>query len=227
VCETNYCPSSPTSVSAPISGIAAMSAETQVAAASGSIANARNRPRRQRDDAPVASSSSTQLPSSAAVDGKDKSSAAQGDSTRRAKTRRKKSSKSNGKADASSSSQPGAASSSGRGREGADDKVRLKVVVRKLPSNLPEEVFWKSTLPWVKTAKHVKEITDAVRAAKKEAPASEEGAQPAGSDELVQPSFIDPKAVTVTADYMHFVSGKLQKKWVPSLLSTPLFCTNT
>jgi regulator of nonsense transcripts 3 len=26
---------------------------------------------------------------------------------------------------------------------------RLKVIVRRLPPNLPEEVFWQSVLPWV------------------------------------------------------------------------------
>jgi len=32
---------------------------------------------------------------------------------------------------------------------GQNNAVRLKTVVRKLPPNLPEDIFWQSVAPWV------------------------------------------------------------------------------
>ena len=32
---------------------------------------------------------------------------------------------------------------------GPNSAVRLKTVVRKLPPNLPEDIFWQSVAPWV------------------------------------------------------------------------------
>lgn len=32
---------------------------------------------------------------------------------------------------------------------GQNSAVRLKTVVRKLPPNLPEDIFWQSVAPWV------------------------------------------------------------------------------
>lgn len=88
-------------------------------------------------------------PASSAQGGQ--ASASNGDSTVNATLNTSKGSK---KAGAATSN---AAATSGRNakknkkkkkEEGAEARVKLKVVVRRLPPNLPEEIFWKSVEPW-------------------------------------------------------------------------------
>lgn len=46
------------------------------------------------------------------------------------------------------------------GKAPPPNQARLKVVIRRLPPDLPEAVFWKSVSPWV--VPHVAETTSAV-----------------------------------------------------------------
>ncbi|KAJ1030416.1 hypothetical protein NDA16_001325 [Ustilago loliicola] len=78
----------------------------------------------------------------------------------------------------------------------AQTQFKSKVVIRRLPPNLPEEVFWKAVTPWIRDPADC-------QAAAPSAEASAEGAGEASTSAT-------PTSLTPTVDYKSFIPGKLK-----------------
>lgn len=81
---------------------------------------------------------------------------------------------------------------------------KSKVVVRRLPPNLPEEVFWKAVAPWIRDAADCKAPAATAPQTSAETP----------QDALQAPSTTSttssPASLTPTVDFKKFVAGKLK-----------------
>jgi regulator of nonsense transcripts 3 len=77
----------------------------------------------------------------------------------------------------------------------ASTHFKSKVVIRRLPPNLPEAVFWKVVLPWIRDA------------ADCQPPASDSLTSPSGE---ASASTSSASALTPTVDFKQFIPGKLK-----------------
>ncbi|CCF53958.1 hypothetical protein NDA11_000748 [Ustilago hordei] len=80
-----------------------------------------------------------------------------------------------------------------QGKAQAQTQFKSKVVVRRLPPNLPEQVFWKAVSPWVRDAADCQAITS-----------SSDGAEASSS------TLPAPTPATPTVDFKSFIRGKLK-----------------
>ncbi|KAJ1030868.1 hypothetical protein NDA18_002097 [Ustilago nuda] len=80
-----------------------------------------------------------------------------------------------------------------QGKAQAQTQFKSKVVVRRLPPNLPEQVFWKAVSPWVKDAADCQAIAS-----------SSDGAEASSS------TLPAPTPATPTVDFKSFIRGKLK-----------------
>ncbi|GAC97818.1 hypothetical protein PHSY_005406 [Pseudozyma hubeiensis SY62] len=80
----------------------------------------------------------------------------------------------------------------------APSSFKSKVVIRRLPPNLPEEILWKAVSPWIRDAKDCQAL-DASTAADTPAQAGSETTSPA-----------PPASTAATVDFKKFVAGKLK-----------------
>lgn len=97
-------------------------------------------------------------------------------------------------------------------REGkAPTAFKSKVVIRRLPPNLPEEVFWKAVSPWVRDASDCQTLAGAAAAAGVPAQTSTEAASQGGASTPTSAA-VSPAStiVSATVDYKQFVPGKLK-----------------
>ncbi|KAJ1031859.1 hypothetical protein NDA13_002245 [Ustilago tritici] len=80
-----------------------------------------------------------------------------------------------------------------QGKAQAQTQFKSKVVVRRLPPNLPEQVFWKAVSPWVRDAADCQAITS-----------TSDGAEASSS------TLPAPTPATPTVDSKSFIRGKLK-----------------
>lgn len=86
-------------------------------------------------------------------------------------------------------------------------KPRLKVVVRRLPPNLPEEIFWKAVSPWAKIQG---------RSSREDKQNDTEGDENGGTSQaqLPGPSEQPKSPVSPNVESAYYVAGKLKNAYV-------------
>lgn len=91
----------------------------------------------------------------------------------------------------------------------AATQFKSKVVIRRLPPNLPEEVFWKAVFPWIRDKADCQALAAATTAAAPTQTSSESTSGDASSSNSASSAF-SANAATATVDYRKFVTGKLK-----------------
>ena len=106
-----------------------------------------------------------------------------------------------------------------RRNEGRDRdlvKVKLKVVVRRLPPNLPEDIFWKAVSPWATRPEKAGHNQDsagigATNAGKQQSASQEESPESAQqNEEKPRSDHRNAHSSPSTLDSGYFVAGKLK-----------------
>ena len=86
-------------------------------------------------------------------------------------------------------------------------QFKSKVVIRRLPPNLPEDVFWKAVSPWIRDKADCQALTDAAAANPQTISEPPQGEASTSNSASNAPA---STAATPTVDYKHFVAGKLK-----------------
>lgn len=92
----------------------------------------------------------------------------------------------------------------------ATPQFKSKVVIRRLPPNLPAHVFWKAVSPWIRDSADCQALTTTAQTSSAPAQPGAETSEAHTSDSRSAATSSASTSPTPTVDYKQFVAGKLK-----------------